>query len=420
MGKQLFIKTLIGSIYSAIIMIVSLRVVVKIFLVLIVIEAGFLIFLQLTSLNQNTSFQAYASQVVEICSGESYRPDCYDREIPKLLDKVSLEEVFLITKLVQEQDDEYWYCHVLGHNVSARETAKDSEKWQEVVARCPTGVCSNGCIHGAFQERFRTDALPDSEIAELKPELEDICEKRDGWNPTRLEQATCYHALGHLTMYVTSGNIEKSAALCEVTTKKQDGRNYSQLCFDGVFMQIFQPLEPEDFAIVEGLAPAKQELGAFCSKFSLKQQNSCWSEGWPLYYEEIITPEGLVEFCSVPKEPSAKDRCYLALFYVVAAQFRLNHERMVSFCSNIKEQRRAQCFANMASRIIGTDTSLGERAVALCREAHTLSVGEQCYEELLFYSTYNFHSGSQDFYNLCNSLPAPWGERCLAERTLIR
>lgn len=398
----------------------SFNIVIKILLIVVGVEIGVLAFVQSASLDKNTSFQAYASRVVEICSGESYRPACYDREIPKLLDKVSLEEVFLITRLVQAKDDEYWYCHVLGHNVSAKETAKDQEKWQEVIARCPTGVCSNGCIHGAFQERFRTDSLPDATIAELKPELEDICEKRDGWNPTGLEQATCYHALGHLTMYVTDGNLEKSAALCEAVSRKQDGRNYSQLCFDGVFMQIFQPLEPEDFAIVEGLAPKKEELGAFCSQFSLQQQNSCWSEGWPLYYEEIITPEGLVEFCSVPKDPLHQNRCQSALFYVVAAQFRLDQKKMVDFCSNIQEQKRAQCFANMASRIIETDASLGERAVALCQKADTLGIGEQCYEKLLVYSVYNFHSGSQDFYNLCNSLPAPWGERCLAGRVSAR
>lgn len=395
-------------------MILSFNFAVKILLVVVILGAGIFVFIQSLSFNKDVSFKEYAAQILKSCSSESYRPACYDREIPKLLDVISLEETFLVTKLVQEQDDEYWYCHVLGHNVSARETAKDSDKWKEVIARCPTGVCSNGCIHGAFQERFRAESLPDAEIAELKPELEDICEKRANWNPTRLEQATCYHALGHLTMYVTGGNVEKSAALCEATAKKHDGRDYSQLCFDGVFMQIFQPLEPEDFAIVEGLQPEKEELGAFCNQFSLQQQNSCWSEGWPLYYEEIITPGGLVEFCSVPQDPLYQDRCHLGLFYVVAAQFRLDETKMVNFCSNISEERKAQCFANMASRTIETDASLVERASALCREADLLGVGEQCYEELLFYSTYNFHPGSEDFSRLCSSLPEFWQNKCFA------
>lgn len=381
-------------------------------LAVVALEVVVLAFQQTPEKSEN--FQAYAAHIVEKCATERYRPGCYDREIPKLMDAISLEDAFQVTRLVQEKDQEYWYCHVLGHELSSKETAKDPEKWKEVVGRCPMGMCSNGCIHGAFQERFRTDALPDVEIAELKGELQDICEKRDGWDPTQLEQATCYHALGHLTMYVTAGNIEKSTALCEATTRKQDGRDYSQLCFDGVFMQIFQPLEPEDFAIVEGLQPEKEELGAFCSKFPAQQQNSCWSEGWPLYYKEIMTPGGLVEFCSAPQDSLHQGRCYLSLFYVVAAQFRLDQEKMISFCSGIAKERRAQCFANMASRVIETDASLGERAVALCNKADSLGVGVQCYKELLFYSTYNFHPGSEDFLNLCNNLPALWREQCLA------
>ena len=179
-------------------------------------------------------------------------------------------------------------------------------------------------------------------------------------------------------------------------------------------MQIFQPLEPEDFAIVEGLQPEKEELGAFCSQFSLAQQNSCWSEGWPLYYEEITTPEGLVEFCSAPQGSLQQDRCYLNLFYVVAAQFRLDETKMVNFCSGMSEEKKAQCFANMASRIIETDASLVVRAVRLCKEADLFGIGERCYEELLFYSTYNFHPGSEDFSRLCLSLPEFWQDKCFA------
>ena len=351
----------------------------------------------------------YADSILKKCAAASYRPSCYDEEIPKLTSAISMEKSFAVTRLVQDEDSEYFYCHVLGHELSGRETAKNPDNWKEVIARCPSNMCSNGCIHGAFQERFRAESLPNANLEELKPILTGICEKRPGWEPTRLEKATCYHALGHLSMYITDANIEKSTALC----KEVVPRGYSQLCFDGAFMQIFQPLEPEDFALVKGKAPTKEELFSFCSGFPDQQKNSCWSEGWPLYYKEIITPKGLVEFCSKIQVDNQENRCYNALFYVVTAQFTFNEERITDFCSELPQERMGQCFANASSRMIETDARLIDRSVALCAKANVLGVGEECYEELLVYSTYNFHAGSQNFFQLCNALPAPWNTKCL-------
>lgn len=363
---------------------------------------------------QEKSLQEYAEAVLEKCSQARYRPACYDEEVPLLTEFISLEEAFEVTRLIQEKDGGYLYCHVLGHNLSAKETKKDPDKWKEVIARCPSGLCSNGCIHGAFQERFRADSLPDAEIAQLRPELEGICEKRPGWNPTDLEQATCYHALGHLSMYMTAANIERSSTLCEELSVKPDGRDYTQICYDGVFMQIFQPLEPEDFALVEGLTPKKEELKDFCSSYEGRAKGSCWSEGWPLYFEDLKKPQNLVEFCSyLGADPGEEDRCYLALFYVLTAQFSFDEEKINDYCLGLSGKRRGQCFANAASRMIETDWSLIGKSVSLCSTADELGVGEACYEELLLYSTYNFHPGSEEFYNLCNSLPESWKTRCL-------
>ena len=369
--------------------------------------------------NKEIKFQEYADQIGETCSSSSYRPGCYDEEIPKLMEVLSMEEVFEVTRLVQEQDQEYWYCHVLGHNISAMETAKNPDGWKEVVARCPSGMCSNGCIHGAFQERFRAESLPDAAIEALKPELEGICKKRSNWNPTGLEQATCSHALGHLTMYITDADIHKSIRLCEQVVADVDGRNFSQLCYDGVFMQIFQPLEPEDFALVEGKQPTKGELPSLCNQFTGAVRSSCWTEGWPLSVQQLKTPEGLVEFCGFLRDDSMQyQRCYEALIYVLTAvEFNFDEVRLIEFCGGLPQQRRGQCFANAASRMVETDARLIDKSVALCSAAQAAGVEERCYQELLFYSTYNFHPESEEFFSLCSKLPDPWGDRCLAAST---
>ncbi|MCH7524523.1 MAG: hypothetical protein IIC74_05825, partial [Bacteroidetes bacterium] len=147
--------------------------------------------------------------------------------------------------------------------------------------------------------------------------------------------------------------------------------------FDGAFMQIFQPLEPEDFALVQGKQPQKEELVSFCDQFSGEKKSSCWSEGWPLFYEEIKTAEGLVEFCSyLVDDPIQHKRCYNALFYVLVAQFNFDEQDIINLCSGLPQERRGQCFANSASRFIETDARLVDESVTLCSFAKNFGVEE--------------------------------------------
>src|SRR5690606_4527381 len=125
---------------------------------------------------------------------------CYDKELPKLMDEgFSMEDAFAVTRLVQDRDPSYQYCHVLGHELSAKETAKDPDNWKSVIARAPIGVCSNGAIHGAFQERFRVASFAGKSVDDLVPELLRICKANEDWHPTGMPEATCIHRLGHLT-----------------------------------------------------------------------------------------------------------------------------------------------------------------------------------------------------------------------------
>lgn len=392
------------------------------FVIILLIELWVLFggsFSYLTQKYNSSVLEKYAESVVETCSEERYHPSCYDREIPKLMDKISMEDAFKVTKIVQDQDSSYPYCHVLGHELSAREVAKDPSKWKEVITRCPPGECSNGCLHGGLQERFRgAETYTDEQIEEVKDDLSNICEKRDSWNPTGLEQASCYHAVGHLTMYLTSADIDKSIKICKSSAIKTDGRNFIQTCTDGVFMQIFQPLEPEDFELIKGKEIKKRDLESFCRKYTGQDRISCWHEGWPLYRAEITTPNGLMKFCNNPilATKEAKDQCFYGLFYVVTSQFNFDLTKIHDFCSALPQDRMNQCFGNTASRMIETDYRNIDMATKYC-----LSAPEEskpfCYGELIKYSTFNFHKGSKEFYELCNILPETWKDRCLSQNS---
>jgi len=390
----------------------------KLVILLIVIAGAVLIYWNFFSKKTSVkkALVAYASEIVQNCSVASYRPGCYEKEVPKVMDEgLTMEEAFDITRLIQEQDRSYAYCHVLGHNLSAKETAKDPSKWKEVIARSPSGLCSNGGIHGAFQERFRTESLTTEQIEAHKPEFRDICEPKTGWNPTSLQQATCYHALGHLMMYITDGEINPSVALCE-DVSVSGTRDFSQMCFDGAFMQIFQPLEPEDFALIEGKAPKKEGLADFCSKFAEDKRESCWTEGWPLYRAEIMTPTGVVQYCSKMflQRPAEQENCFLSMFYVVTAQVQFDLKKMKDYCSELPAKIDAQCYANVASRMIETDYRNIPTVIDFCAAAPT-NAQETCYKELIKYSTYNFHKESSEYYQLCGLMPEIWRSQCLGQ-----
>jgi hypothetical protein len=352
-----------------------------------------------------------ARATVAKCASSNYKPTCYDDEIPKLMEQISLEDAFQVTRIIQDDDSSYRYCHVLGHKLAARETAKDPDKWQDVIKRCPSGLCSNGCIHGAFQERFRKEVLTEAEIETLKPQFENVCENRSGFNPTGLEKASCYHALGHLFMYVTGADIHKSVALCKEMTIKPNN-DYSQLCFDGSFMQIFQPLEPDDFALIAGKEVDKDHVKAFCDGYTGKQQGSCWSESWPLFREELYQPKNLIAHCSYLKGTEERKRCFNALLYVYTAQMGFDQDKVFGYCSVMPAQYSGNCFAQASSRLIETDYRNGESAVSLCEKGALYDKDNLCFKELIKYSTFNFHQGSEAFNSFCSVMPSPWKEKC--------
>ncbi|MEN9407107.1 MAG: hypothetical protein RLZZ455_323 [Candidatus Parcubacteria bacterium] len=391
----------------------------KVLLVLLVLLIG----VQLTVLfllqdpvvgteSPSKALESYAQKMIAKCKDAKYRPTCYDVQIPKLMDTLSMEEAFTVTTIVQDLDPTYSYCHVVGHKLSAREVAKDPSKWKDVVTRCPRGVCSNGCIHGGFQEKFRKQMFSDSDIEKYTPDLSGICEARGDWKPTGVEQASCYHAVGHLTMYVTNGEIQKALPLCDVISKKEGGRDYTMLCYDGAFMQIFQPLEFDDFSLVEGKQPTKETVFSYCAGFTLAQQASCINESWPLFRDEIMTPQGFYAHCAKSPTEYGKKYCYTALAYIITPKLQFDPERTSEFCKVLPSDASLVCLRNAATRMIETDTRNIPKAISLCSLATTEIAKDACFGELAKRSSYYLGENSAAKEDLCQKLPSKWRSRC--------
>ncbi len=367
-----------------------------------------------SSQKNDLTLHELAVKIYTLCKKEEqFHSNCYDREIPKLMDSHSMEQAFAVTKIVQDLDSSYTYCHVLGHKLSAREVAKDPSKWKEVVTRCPSGVCSNGCIHGGFEEKFRKQMFTDSDIEKYKPDLAGICEERDNWHPTGVEQASCYHAVGHLTMYVTNGDLQKATDLCDMIAITSRGRDFRQLCYDGTFMQIFQPLDADDLSLIEGKQPTNKTVRALCDQFTGEKQGSCVSESWPLFRRQILTAQGFTAHCMVLKTEQEQKRCYNALTYIILPNLNFDLKKTASFCSGLSENLQKICYKNAATRLIETDYRNTSQAVHLCAHAALLLVREACFEELAIHATYYLKKGSSFEEALCNSLPSKWKKVCM-------
>lgn len=359
----------------------------------------------------------FADRVMRECTGAQYPVACFDEAIPRLMDEsLSMEDAFQVTRIIQGKRPDYFYCHVLGHRLAEKETAKDPSQWTEVVARCPTGICSNGCIHGAAQERYRKESLSPPEVQLALAELTDTCESGAGKRVfTGVEQASCYHALGHLAMFITGGDVPSSLSACDTVAYKDVENDYVELCYEGVFMQVFQPLEPEDTALIQGFAPETVvEAEAFCGAFTGMARAACYRESWPLQRDTLFSASGLNRFCALVPGAEAVKRCYDSLFYVLIPQLGFTQSSIVPFCDGFDAKRQAQCYAKAASRLIETDATLVPDALGLCVVAEEKGAGKRCYNELLFYSSVIFREGSEPFKSLCAGLPEPWKGACFA------
>jgi hypothetical protein len=382
---------------------------------LVVVELILLIKPDVNLFGSNVSLEEYATNVMTECSESDYAIGCYDREIPELMKYISMEKAFEVAALIQERDPQYGYCHVLGHNLSARETSKDISKWKDVITRCPQGICSNGCLHGAAQERFRNDVLDSDQIEYLKTELTGVCDDTNDQTLTGLERAECYHGLGHLTMYVTGADMNESAKICDKIAVDRTGEEYTSLCYEGLFMQLFQPLDTEDEVLVEGLGPQSvDEARPFCESFgNIDVVEACWSQVHPLYGPELSTPEGILKYCNQTSSEEAKIHCYSMSFWGEAQGTNYNQVELAALCEGMPEDIKGLCFGNMSNATIHGGFKNIEIAVGLCAKAISSNTTNGCYERILERATYNVPIKTDDFLRLCNSFPDGYKKRCL-------
>lgn len=367
--------------------------------------------------SNTTSNETYAKNIVATCTKSKYHPTCYDNEIPKLMDRISLDDAFAITHIIQQLDPTYAYCHSLGHKVASMEVAKDRTHWQDVYRSCPLNTCANGCQHGVLQEVFRAEYLSDKQIEAAKPALKNLCEvSNDGGAPTEYEKLNCYHGLGHMTIFMTEANVNKSLDLCDDLSVKPNGDDNRIVCYDGLFMQIFQPQEIEDISLVKKVKPQKKDLLKFCEQFSTDlRKEICWHQGWIYFKDELSTPKGILAFCGIDKPFIDKARCYDIAFHGVAQVHNFDTNFAVQLCNSMPVDLQGKCYSAHISAMFNAEKTLIAPAVHLCAFATSPEVQNECYDGVTLQAGINFHKNSPEFAEACSLLPGNKKTQCLTQ-----
>jgi len=315
-----------------------------------------------------------AEEIIAACKTDpkSGGDQCYEKRVPDLYPDMPMRAVFDVIREIRHKDPSYQFCHVLAHKLGERIVAEDPSRWIEVMSMNPEdGLCSNGFIHGIIVGRFRDDVLDDERLRSVIPDFARACEPREDWQPTPLDQAICYHGMGHLYMFITNADYERSLETCDATTQSATG-NFMRVCREGVFMQTYQPLEPDDFALIELLPekPGVENYRRICAQFPRDEdEGACLREAWPLFRESLFEPGGAAQFCSGQPNEDEKDACYDSVFAIVGRQSLSDADKAVRVCSTVPSEEKLKCFSSVAGAILEEDRASGQGAIDFCERA---------------------------------------------------
>lgn len=351
---------------------------------------------------------ATAAEITRQCTSEADQQECYEREVPQLYPTLSIPEVFSVVREIRAEDPSYQFCHVLAHKLGEAVVAEDPAKWLDAIAQNPSdNLCSNGFIHGIFVGRYRDDVLDEKRMQEALPELKIACEPHGKWRPSPLDQAICYHGMGHVFMFLTNADFRRALDACNAIGVSPTG-NFLRVCREGVFMQVYQPLEPDDFALVELLAekPSATNYRRMCGTYSQtpEEEGACLREAWPLFRVSITDGSGVASFCSGQPNANETDACYQTSSAIVGRMSLGNEAQAVGACTSFPALRQAECFSTVAQTRLEEAQTNGEVAVALCAAAPQQII-DPCFETLARRASFIFAPGSSERGRFCSLLP---------------
>ncbi len=228
-----------------------------------------------------------AKQVFDACQKEPNPQTCYERDIPKLMDTISMVDAFKVVSYVQQMDPSYQYCHTLGHSLASKETLKSPADWRDVYKSCPRDrACANSCAHGVVGEVYKdisiwSDFDPEQQSVFLS-DLRDLCNSILG-SEDKMDRTTCFETIGHVAFFLHLADPNDSLGLCDALESSNVGEDALEACYRGVFGSILNPLEADEKEMMKGKEITKDTYEEYCQDFFGVKENICIELGAALY-----------------------------------------------------------------------------------------------------------------------------------------
>lgn len=358
-----------------------------------------------------------ATEIFQKCQNNPFPQGCYEKTVPLLMDSpthLSMTQAFEVVDLIKKLDPKYNYCHVAGHFIGQKQVLKNPNKWKEAITMCPmNGGCANGCIHGILMERFKTETFTDAQISEITSEMRSMCNSSTEWKLTKMESIGCFHAMGHAAMYLTNADINKSLEFCyDIGKQNNNDLTFYYNCYQGIFMQIIQPLEAEDKALVKQLQPkTATEAMKFCDTFTDSKKAACQVQTWPLFFESYKDPKKMSDYCR-HFDYQYQDACYSTVINTLTGLV-FDSDFIIDYCSQLTTPSPGECLGRSARRILQIDIKNFDKSINLCQQGSQFDPKGNCFYWLISTDSYILKDPTSERESFCKRFPAPWQEQCL-------
>jgi len=367
------------------------------------------------SIGESSMPTTMAKRIVAECATvQGDHGPCYETAVPALYPSMNMSQLFDVVRNIRTLDPSYQFCHVLAHKLGERAIADDPNTWLGAMPmNPPDGLCSNGFIHGVIVGRFDNAVLDDATIDAYTPDFARACESHDGWQPSALDQAMCYHGMGHLFDFITNAKIGKALELCQAVAQSPTG-DFRQVCLEGVFMQFYQPLEPEDFALVDKLPLklTKTSVRSFCNSFTAPEvRGACLRESWPLFKDEIKSGLGAADFCAGQPNTTEETHCYESVSSIVGRLSLGTPDAVARACGNVPPKWQSLCYAFSAQAVLEESRNDASGALVVCKLGEPV-VGTSCVETLVQRARFIFGADVAARRSFCALVPDFLKEQC--------
>ena len=183
-------------------------------------------------------------------------------------------------------------------------------------------------------------------------------------------------------------------------------------------MQIYQPLEPDDYLMIERMPvkPATTTVRYFCSAFKHDEdEGACLRESWPFFRVGIINGTGAKSFCSSQPNADEETKCYQSISAIVGRMTLGEPEKSVSACGKFPESEQDICYGAIAQAVLEENRSDAGEAIALCKLAPGVHANE-CMSTLVEHAASIFGRDILRYNRFCALLPSALQRECMQTR----